>query len=254
MKIHSLASGSKGNCLLVQAGSKNILVDLGISYKRLGEKLRAMGMSVADLDGVLITHEHVDHISGLPVFMKNCDIKVFAKDDTWRNMKFWRTLRRNYCQSLPDSLLMDELQIEAFEIPHDAAQPVGFNLYHNGYKCSILTDVGFPTSMLKERIKNADYLVLEANHDLDMLSSGNYPQALQQRIRSNRGHLSNEDAGWLLSHVIENKNINVLLAHLSQENNTPQAALQTVADILKKTGKLHKVKLQVASQEQTIIM
>lgn len=238
----------------MQAGSKNILVDLGISYKRLGEKLRELDMSVDKLDGVLITHEHIDHISGLPVFMKNCDVKVFAKDDTWRSMKFWRELRRNYCESLPNSMLLDEVQIEAFDIPHDAVQPVGFNLYYNGYKCSVLTDVGFPGAMVKERIMDADYLVLEANHDLDMLSSGNYPQVLKQRIRSNRGHLSNEDAGWLLSNVIENKNVNVLLAHLSQENNTPQAALQTVADILKKTGKLHKVKLQVALQEKTIIM
>lgn len=230
------------------------MVDLGISYKKLGIKLGELGMTVDCLDGVLITHEHIDHISGLPVFMKNSNINVYAKDDTWRNMKFWRELRRNYCQSLPASLLMDGLQIEAFDIPHDAVQPVGFNMYYNGYKCSILTDVGFPQSVLKDRLKDSDYIVLEANHDLDMLASGGYPQALQQRIRSNRGHLSNEDAGWMLSSIIENKNVNVLLAHLSQENNTPQMALQTVAAILKKTGKLHKVKLQVASQEKTIIM
>lgn len=230
------------------------MVDLGISYKKLGEKLGELGMTVDCLDGVLITHEHIDHISGLPVFMKNSNINVYAKDDTWRNMKFWRELRRNYCQSLPSSLLMDGLQIEAFDIPHDAVQPVGFNMYYNGYKCSILTDVGFPQSVLKDRLKDSDYIVLEANHDLDMLASGGYPQSLQQRIRSNRGHLSNEDAGWMLSNIIENKNVNVLLAHLSQENNTPQMALQTVAEILKKTGKLHKVKLQVASQEKTIIM
>lgn len=230
------------------------MVDLGISYKKLGVKLGELGMTVDCLDGVLITHEHIDHISGLPVFMKNSNINVYAKDDTWRNMKFWRELRRNYCQSLPGSLLMDGLQIEAFDIPHDAVQPVGFNMYYNGYKCSILTDVGFPQSVLKDRLKDSDYIVLEANHDLDMLASGGYPQALQQRIRSNRGHLSNEDAGWMLSSIIENKNVNVLLAHLSQENNTPQMALQTVAEILKKTGKLHKVKLQVASQEKTIIM
>lgn len=227
---------------------------MGISYKRLGDKLGELGLNVDQLDSVLITHEHSDHISGLPVFMKNCNINVFAKDDTWRNMKCWRELRRNYCQSLPDNLLLDEVQIEAFDIPHDAVQPVGFNIYHNSYKCSVLTDVGFPGAALQERIKNADYLVLEANHDLDMLSNGNYPQMLKQRIRSNRGHLSNEDAGWLLSNIIENKNISVLLAHLSQENNTPQMAMQTVADILHKTGKLHKVKLQVALQEKTIIM
>lgn len=249
-----MASGSKGNCLLVQAGTKNILVDLGISYKKLGERLKALDMTVDCLDGVLITHEHTDHISGLPVFMRNNNIKVFAKDDTWRSMKFWRELRRNNCESLPNSLLMEALQIDTFDIPHDAVQPVGFNMYYNGYKCSILTDVGFPGAVLKDRLRDSDCIVLEANHDLDMLSNGNYPQSLKQRIRGNRGHLSNEDAGWMLSNIIANKNVNVLLAHLSQENNTPEMALQTVTDILKKTGKLHKVKLQVALQEKTIIM
>lgn len=253
-RIHALASGSKGNCLLVEAGATKVLVDLGISHRRLCQKLNALDLSLKDISALFITHEHKDHVSGLPTFMKTCDINVFAKENTWRNMPNWRDLRKNYCQKLRGSVVLGSLRVDPFAISHDAAEPVGFNMYTDNAKCSILTDVGFPGAAVRECIRNADYLVLEANHDLQMLQNGSYPAFLKQRIRSNKGHLSNEDAAWLLNNIAEAKSMKVILAHLSGENNTPEIALNTVRGILKLNNKLDKIKLQVALQDTTISM
>lgn len=254
IKVHSLASGSKGNCLLIETNGANVLVDMGISYRKLCSRLTELNMSLADISAVFITHEHKDHVSGLTTFMKSCDINVFAREQTWRNIQDWRNLRKNFCQKLTDSIVLDCLQVEPFSIPHDAADPVGFNFYYDRLKCSVLTDVGFPSSSVREKIHNADYLVLEANHDLDMLQHSHYPDYLKQRIRSNKGHLSNADAGWLLSHSIDSKNMKVMLAHLSAENNTGTKALQSVQDVLKQTSKIHKADIRVALQDQIISM
>ena len=253
-KIYSLASGSKGNCLLVTAGETKILVDMGISCRKLQSKLAEIGCAIGDLTGVVITHEHQDHVAGLRVFMKNYDINVFAKNNTWRGMKCWGELRRNFCQVLPETMLLGQVVVDSFAIPHDAAEPVGFNFNWGNKKCSVVTDIGFPSSLIKEKLRNTDYLVLESNHDLEMLNTGFYPEVLKQRIKSNRGHLSNVDAGWLLNELVADKPMRVLLAHLSQENNLPSLALNTVAEILKKQDNRHKIDLKVASQEKIVIL
>ncbi len=251
-KIHSLASGSRGNCLLLNGVQTNILIDVGISHKKLCSRLQALNLSLQDIDAVFITHEHKDHVSGLATFMKNCDINVFAKEETWRNMFDWRNLRKNYCQRLPDSILLGDFQIEAFPVSHDAAATVGYNIYQNKIKCSVLTDVGFISSSVRNKITNSDFIVLESNHDLDMLAHSRYPEHLKQRIRSNKGHLSNDDAAWTLSHIIEQKNIKVLLAHLSEENNTGENALETARKVLKQVDKLHRADIKVALPDSIV--
>lgn len=253
-KIYSLASGSKGNCLLVTAGETKILVDMGISCRKLQNKLAQIGYQISDLNGIVITHEHQDHVAGLRTLMKNHDVNVFAKTNTWRSMKCWHELRRNFCQVLPETMLLGQVLVDNFAIPHDAAEPVGFNFNWGREKCSVVTDIGFPSNLLKEKLKNTDCLVIEANHDLNMLNVGLYPEVLKQRIKSNRGHLSNLDAGWLLNEVIEGKPMRVMLAHLSQENNLPSLALNTVTDILKKQDKIHQIELKIASQEEIVIL
>lgn len=251
-KLHSLASGSKGNCLLVCAGESKFLVDMGISTRNLQKKLSTLNLCIEDLSAIFITHEHQDHVSGLPVLMKNYNIKVYAKEATWKNMRAWRDLRKNYCQTLADNLLLDQVYIQTFPLSHDAVDPIGYNFHYNNQKLSFVTDTGFPSAIIKEQIRDADFLVLEANHDANMLKYGNYPQMLKARISSNKGHLGNLDAAWLLAETSADKHMQVLLAHLSQENNLPHIALETVSEVLRKTNKLHKVNLQVASQEQII--
>lgn len=236
MQAHVLASGSTGNATLLNFGDTNILVDAGISARRIKNSLAALGIHVEDIDGVLITHEHRDHVAGLPTLIKKYRLPVYARPAAWDAM-YCRDLLPGECRfPLGKSLDIGSVKIEPFSVSHDAADPVGFCLYDGPVKCSIATDLGFATDTVKNALKESDVIVLESNHDIEMLRTGSYPWHLKRRIMSNRGHLSNMDAGWLLARLDKKASSKVLLAHLSQENNRPELAEATVSSILQDQG------------------
>lgn len=236
MKLHVLASGSAGNSTCLQFGDTNILVDAGISARRIKTGLDAIGVAVEDVSAVLVTHEHTDHVSGLAMLTKKYRLPVYAKPATLAALPCRDLLPPDCCRQLPESLDIGCVKIEPFAISHDAADPVGFNFFAGETKCSFATDIGFVTGSVKKRLENSDVMVFESNHDIDMLQTGSYPWYLKKRILSNRGHLSNNDCGWTLARMAKRQHTDVFLAHISKENNRPDVAQSTVSHILEESG------------------
>lgn len=242
MHVHILASGSTGNAALIQMGGANILVDAGISARRIKLGLDAVGVAVENLDAVLVTHEHRDHVAGLPTLSRKYRLPVYARPAAWESLD--RELPQPVADQsrclLGNSLDIGEVKIEPFSLSHDAVDPVGFSLYCGDKKCSLATDLGFVTDGVKKALALADVVILESNHDVDMLKQGGYPWFLKQRILGSRGHLANTDAGWTLARLPRKDHCHAFLAHISQENNRPDLAERTVADILGQDGRQAK--------------
>lgn len=239
MQIHVLASGSTGNATLIQMAGANILVDAGISARRIKNALAAVDTAVEDLDAILVTHEHRDHVAGLPTLSRKYGLPIYARPAAWQAMDgdgIGSGIAGECRRELAASLDIGALKIEPFSLSHDAADPVGFSFFYRHEKCSLATDLGFVTETAKKGLAFADALVLEANHDIDLLKQGNYPRFLKQRILSNRGHLANTDTGWTLARLPRKSHCHVFLAHMSQENNRPELAEATVAGILREQG------------------
>ena len=232
MKLHVLASGSTGNAVFVKFGATKLLIDAGISPRRIKNELSAVGETIDDISGVLITHEHHDHVKGLLNLTKKYRLPVYTRPGTWEGISCQDLIPGECRKVARDSFDIGEVKIEPFAISHDANEPVGYNLYHRDTKCSVATDLGFVTDSVKKALSLSDVLVFESNHDVDMLRQGSYPWHLKRRIMSNRGHLSNVDAGWTLARLARKNHTKVFLAHLSQENNRPEVAEQTVRGIL----------------------
>ncbi|HBV96066.1 MAG: beta-lactamase [Peptococcaceae bacterium BICA1-7] len=236
MQIHVLASGSSGNSIYIAVGGVRILVDAGISARRMERSLAGIGVGAGELDALLITHEHSDHIKGLEVFSRKFKIPVYARPKAWEKIGFRDALPAEVRRELPGSLDIGTVRIEPFKISHDAADPVGFCFYHRHLKCAVATDLGVVTKPVEEALAYTDAVVLESNHDIDMLNNGPYPFFLKKRIRSDVGHLSNLDAARLLERVPRKGPMHVFLAHLSQQNNHPDLAENTVSGHLSCRG------------------
>lgn len=237
LEFCTISSGSSGNSTYIGTKHTKILVDAGVSGKRIQEGLASLAITGNDIDGLFITHEHSDHIKGAGIFSRRFDVPIFATYETWNAME------NNIGKIAPnnkrviyagENCILNDLCIKPFNIPHDAAEPVGFNVFADDKKISFLTDVGHITKEIKESIVDSQILLLEANHDLHMLKNGSYPWHLKQRILSDRGHLSNVSAGEILAEIMSGKMKHVLLGHLSDENNEPSLALHTVETILNK--------------------
>ncbi|MDD4775000.1 MAG: MBL fold metallo-hydrolase [Syntrophomonas sp.] len=233
MQIHILASGSTGNSILVEMGDRRLLVDAGISCRRIERGLAAVGMQVGDLDGVLITHEHHDHIKGVPVLVRKHRVPIYARPATWQGMPDGDKIPTECRREIGEKLEFGSLQVVPFPISHDAADPVGYKFYHQNLKWVVATDLGMINRPLAEALAYSDLAVLESNHDLEMLQTGPYPHFLKQRIRGQKGHLSNHEAGYLLARIPKVRCMKVFLAHLSQQNNLPHLAERTVTDVLR---------------------
>ncbi|MEN6348907.1 MAG: MBL fold metallo-hydrolase [Syntrophomonas sp.] len=236
MQVHILASGSTGNAIFLQFGESKILVDAGISARRIERGLAEIGVRAGELDGILITHEHIDHIKGLDVLVRKYKIPVFARPATWERIDCRDKFPGECVQELHLDLTLGGVDIQPFKISHDAVDPVGFCFYHRQKKCVIATDLGMVGEEVEKALAFTDVAILESNHDPDMLKNGPYPQVLKQRIRSPRGHLSNFDAASVLSRIPRLNSMQVFLAHLSQQNNHPRLALQTVREVLRDNG------------------
>ena len=233
MRLCSIASGSSGNCIYVGSENAHLLVDAGISGKRITQGLNSLELTGEDIDGILITHEHSDHIQGLGVIARKYHIPIYATGGTVDAMSRMKSLGR-----MPEGILHEireddpfeikDMTINPFTIPHDAAQPVGYRLECGTQAVGIATDLGKYNDYIIGHLQNLDALLLEANHDIRMLQVGKYPYYLKQRILGDRGHLSNENAGRLLCRLLHDNLKAVFLGHLSRENNYEELAYETV--------------------------
>ena len=238
MEVCTLASGSSGNCTLVQCGSTRVLLDAGISARRITTGLRELGVNAAELSAIFITHEHSDHISGLATLTKKLSVPLYASGATLRQLCYRLPFLEDLVRPLEggQGVQVGELWCQAFSTPHDAAGSQGYSLTGGGCKMALCTDLGRLTPQVLEGVAGADLLLAEANHDVDWVRSGPYPYYLKKRILGDLGHLSNEEGAELARRAAEDGAQAVVLAHLSQENNTPARAYETVARHLRGAG------------------
>ena len=236
MELISLKSGSRGNSALVLSEKTKILIDCGISGKTAENTLKGFDINPCDIDGIVVTHEHLDHISGIGVMMRRYNLPVYANNDTWNAMlpqigKVDETLIREF--KCYEDFEIGDIGVSPFAIPHDAANPVGYSFLNDGEKVSVATDVGELKKEMFLAVKGSHTVLLEANHDVNMLEMGSYPLPLKRRIRGKLGHLSNDDAGKAAEFLVRLGTENILLGHLSEENNYPRLAIETVVCALK---------------------
>ncbi len=238
-KVCSLFSGSSGNSTYIGTEKTHILVDAGVSMKNIIGGLKQLDVDGQELKGILITHEHSDHVKGVGAISRKFNVPIYANEETWEAMesKLGRIdsgNKRVFYNNM--DFYIQDINIQPYQIPHDAADPVGFSLFYKNKKISITTDLGHTNNKIIKAVMDSDLVILEANHDAEMLKAGPYPMYLKKRILGRKGHLSNEDTGQALLELIKGKVTHVLLAHLSRENNYPQLAYQTVAGILESNG------------------
>ena len=261
MRLASIGSGSSGNCIYAGNDKTHIIIDDGFSLKKTIAGLSAMDISYNDIQALLITHEHMDHIAGLGVFLRKHPVPVFATSKTIDKILSVRTLGkmdRSLFQPIrPDeSFSFHDVAVEASEIYHDAADPVCYTLKDERSKVAVATDLGTFDDYLVEKLSGCETLLIESNHDLSMLMAGPYPYPLKRRIMSNTGHMSNERAGQLLSKIIGDTCRHIYLGHLSKENNYSPLAYEAVkVELLLHNIDLEKknITMQVASRTDPTI-
>lgn len=220
-----------------------------MSGRQLEERIKPLGLTAADLDAVLVTHEHSDHIKGIGVLSRKYNLPVFATEQTHNEMTTLGIPAPNIHIISPDRPFeIGRVTADAFSIPHDAADPVGYRLYANGEKYSVATDIGTMTDELFDSISGSHSVILEANHDIEMLTNGSYPERLKQRILGTFGHMSNDLSAKTAVALANRGTKKIMLAHLSEENNTPQLAFDTVGNALKAVGAEKDVQLTVAKR------
>lgn len=233
MRMCSIASGSSGNCIYIGSENNHILIDAGISGKRVEAGLKELELKGTDVNGILITHEHSDHIKGLGVLARKYEIPIYATPGTAaavREMDGLGKINGELFVEIQADTPFDigDLKISPFSISHDAAEPVAYRITCEGRSAAVATDLGVYTDYTVDHLKELDVLLLEANHDIHMLEVGNYPYYLKRRILGDRGHLSNELSGRLLGELLHDKFKMVMLGHLSKENNYEKLAYETV--------------------------
>jgi len=224
-----VASGSKGNAVYISNGSVAILIDAGLSGIEIQRRLNSQGLSPQDLDAIVVSHEHSDHVQGVGVLSRRYGLPVYMNAKT-REAAASQLGEISALNSFECGrpFTINNLTIHPFSISHDAEDPAGFTVQYNNTKIGIATDLGIATSVVKEHLKNCSLMILEANHDPTMLIEGPYPWPIKQRIKSRSGHLSNQDSRNLLLELKHDRLDHVILAHLSETNNTPQKAMKEV--------------------------
>ena len=240
MKFCSLYSGSSGNSIFIASEKSKVLIDAGLPGKKIEEALCNIGENAKDLNGIFVTHEHSDHIKGIGVLSRKYDIPIFANSDTWSAMEKSIGKIKEHNIKIMDrrsTIYINDLDIISFNIPHDAVAPVGYTLHCNGKKVSVTTDFGIYTEEIRDNIKDSEVILLESNHDVNMLKFGPYPYVLKRRILSEVGHLSNDDCGKAIVDLIKYKSKKkIILGHLSGTNNHPDLAFETVMATLRENN------------------
>ncbi len=227
MKIKTLASGSKGNCSILLCESGNIIIDMGISYLTLKKSLEENSLSFTDFAGILITHCHNDHIKGLASLIKHTKLKVFIPEDMYDSLK--EVVPYPNCIFIDDTFEINDIHIELIHTSHDAPSSVGFIIEEYNKSLVYVTDTGYINRKYLAKMVNKDAYLIESNHDEIMLMDGPYPRFLKERVISDQGHLSNNTTSKYLKKLVGNKTKTIILAHLSETNNTPEKALEAIA-------------------------
>ncbi|OKL37432.1 MBL fold metallo-hydrolase [Domibacillus mangrovi] len=235
MQFSVLASGSTGNAIFVESDGQSFLVDAGLSGKKMDELFSSIGKKIEELSGILVTHEHSDHIKGLGVLARKYKLPVYANEKTWRAMdRLTGTIddSQKFIFEMETVKTFGSLDIQSFGVSHDAAEPMFYIFHHSGKKLVLITDTGYVSDRMKGLIENADAYVFESNHDVGMLRMGRYPWNIKQRILSDVGHVSNEDAALAMNEVIGPNTKRIYLAHLSTDNNMKELAKMSVTQTL----------------------
>lgn len=235
-QVSVLASGSTGNSLYIESDQKKVLVDAGLSGKKITELMGQIDRNPKDLDAIFVTHEHRDHVHGVGVLSRKYDIDVYANEKTWEamsrivgNIK----LEHQHIIEMGRTLTLGDMDVESFGVSHDAAAPQFYQFHRQNKAFAVLTDTGYCSEQVRGVLHNANGYLIENNHNIEMLRMGKYPWHLKQRILGDRGHLSNEDGAYALADMIGSKTERVYLGHLSKENNMKELAHLTTENILK---------------------
>lgn len=250
LRLTVLGSGSSGNCTVVSTGRTTVLIDAGLSAKQIALRLEVAGIAPGSIDGILLTHEHGDHTAGLEIFTKKWDIPIYATpltresiEDQFRHNPRWRVMQTGSPFDLND------LRIECFAVPHDAADPVGFAVEDEDSKLGFVSDVGFVTNLIRDRLQGSHTLFLEANYDTQLLEADTKrPWSTKQRISSRHGHLSNHQAAELVAAVAHDGLHQVILGHLSEDCNHPDTAVRFIREVLVERS-LHEVDVWCADRK-----
>lgn len=251
--VHPLYSSSSGNMFHIASSSTNILIDVGVSYKAINEGLKSIGLTIKDIDAILITHEHSDHIKGLPLICRKNDIPIYACGDTAKFLK-----EELDSKNIPSNIIpihydspfkIKDMTIYPFETSHDAAMPCGYKLSDDTSSITFATDLGYISNDVMNKLADSDYTILESNYDEAMLEFGKYPFLLKRRIKSVTGHLSNDACGHAVAELAKQGHNRFLFAHLSENNNNEELAKQTIESILSQNGiDPNQVELNFASK------
>lgn len=249
----SLYSGSSGNCLYVESENTRLLIDAGVSLKKIETGLAQLEVSPTSIDGILVTHEHSDHIQSLGNLSKKFNLPVFANSETFDAMpKQTDKISTENINKFKnkEKFSIKDIEITPFDIPHDAANPCGFNISSKDDKISIATDIGHITNEILKQLEGSKFILLESNYDTEVLKMSRYPFLLKQRIAGPNGHLSNDTASKVINYLIKSNLQTAMLGHLSKENNFPELAYQTVVnEILDSGNDVSKLNLSVASRD-----
>lgn len=235
IKFCSLYSGSSGNALFIGTEKTKILIDAGLSGKRILEALRSIGENPAELSAILISHEHIDHVRGAGIVSRKQDVPIYANEATWCAMEYGLgpvKLENRVAFRTGEEFEIGDICVRPFSIPHDAAEPVGYNFFAEGKKITTATDIGHMNKELLSHMEGNDLLLLESNHDIEMLKVGPYPWPLKKRILGDHGHLSNENCAKVIAYLAAQGTRRFVLGHLSHENNFPELAYQTTFNAL----------------------
>lgn len=239
MRFSVLASGSTGNAFYIETEKQKLLVDVGLSGKKMDQLFAEIAVNPEEISGILVTHEHSDHIKGLGILARKYNLPIYANEKTWRAMEKnigQLTLDQKFHFEANSVKTFGDIEVESFSVSHDAVDPMFFTFRKDDKKVALVTDLGYVSEKIKKTIEGADAFIFEANHDVGMLQMGRYPWSVKRRILGDAGHVSNEDCGLALSDVITDNTKRVYLAHLSKDNNMKDLARMSVDQILRERG------------------
>ncbi len=249
MRVVVLGSGSSGNSLVVESGSKRLMVDAGFSCREIEKRLALIGIDGGDIDGLVITHEHSDHTRGVARFARRNKVPIYATEGTLEELNLDGTFLHVHALSSGQIIEIGDFTIEPFAIPHDAREPIGVVVEdREGHRLGLVADLGSRSQLAWARLTDLDFLVLETNHDLEMLRSGPYPWSLKQRVAGRHGHLSNREAADGIAELDASRLRWAVLYHLSRTNNLPALALQAAGEALSRQGS--SAQLWVTNQQE----
>ena len=244
MKIKTIASGSKGNCTIILCNNTNLIIDMGISYLTLKRSLEENSLSFSDFDGILVTHCHKDHTKGLKSLLKNTHLKVYIPESMYDSLK--ESVPYSKCEFIEDEFFINDIKIELIHTSHDAPSSVGFIIEHSERSFVYVTDTGYINRKYLAKMVNKNAYLIESNHDEIMLMDGPYPRFLKERVISDKGHLSNKTTAKYLKKIISSNTKNIILAHISEKNNTEEKVLQA----MKEEGLDNNIQITIARQNE----